>query len=768
MHCQQHLATRPPGAARTSITRLIRWLAIPALCCFASLALFAGGSCLAHAADHPPGRPMQFTDLVKMRRLGDSTLSPNGKWILFAVTDIDLDKNSRTSHLWVIPAAGGQEKPITASSAGESRGRFSPDGKQLLFVSSREGSSQLYLAEFDDASGNAGEAKALTSLSTGADGALWSPDGRYILFLSSVYPDCASNPDPAACNKQRDEQQENSKVRAQLFTHLLARHWNTLTGDKRSHLFLIPGTGGTPRDLTPGDHHDIPPFSVGGADGYAFSPDSKEIAFEENLDPEPATSTNADIFTLRLDDPQARPNKISTSPGGDFSPAYSPDGKYIAWRSQARAGYESDRFRLLIYDRQTKQIKEPLPNFDRWIDEFAWSTDAKTIYFVAADQGEAPVFAINIPLDGKDLSKLYSLQATSGTVQLTREGEYSTLLPSPSGQYLFATKMTVSSPAKLVMLDTKLVGHDMTAVVRGVAPSKLIALPASVPEVRLTHLNDETLADLDLPKMTGFWFRGALGTRVQGFLIRPPRFDPTKKYPVKFLIHGGPEGAWGNAWSYRWNPELFAADGYVVVMVNPRGSTGYGQQFIDQIDGDWGGKPYLDLMRGLDYAEQHFPFIDKSRECALGASYGGYMADWILGHTDRFACVVSHDGMFNTESAYGETDELWFPEWEFRGTPWTNRLGYRRWSPMLSAARMKTPTLVIHGQLDYRLELSQGLQLYTTLQRQHVPSEMLYFPDEGHWVLKPQNSQLWYSTVNAWCNQWTHTSQQATAGQQAQ
>jgi dipeptidyl aminopeptidase/acylaminoacyl peptidase len=720
----------------------------------------------AQAPDHPAPRPMQFADLMKMRRLGDSTLSPNGKWVLFSVTDADLERNTRTSHLWVIPAAGGQEKPVTASSAGESRGRFSPDGKQILFTSSREGSPQIYLASFDDSSGNAGEAKALTSLSTGADGALWSPDGQNVLFLSNVYPDCSSNADPAACNKQRDEKQENSKVRAQLLTHLLARHWNTFTGDKRSHLFLVPASGGIPRDLNAGDARDIPPFSIGGADGYAFSPDSKEVAFEENLDPEPAISTNADIFTLRLDDPSAKPVKVSTSPGGDFSPAYSPDGKYIAWRSQARAGYESGRFRLMLYDRQSKQLKEPLPNFDRWIDEFAWSADSKTIYFVAADRGEAPVFEVDAPFDDKYSQKINE-KASIPVRRITAEGEYSNLLPSPSGQYLIAAKMSVTSPGKLVMLDTKLIGHEM--ITEGLPRQRPlpIAHELVVPEVRLTHLNDETLADLDLPKMEKFWFRGALNTRVQGFIIRPPGFDAVKKYPVKFLIHGGPEGAWGNSWSYRWNPELFAADGYVVVMVNPRGSTGYGQQFIDQIDGDWGGKPYIDLMRGLDYAEQHFPFIDKSRECALGASYGGYMADWILGHTDRFACIVSHDGMFNTESAYGETDELWFPEWEFKGTPWTNRLTYRRWSPMLFAARMKTPTLVIHGQLDYRLELSQGLQLYTTLQRLKVPSEMLYFPDEGHWVLKPQNSQLWYSTVDAWCDKWTHTNQQPSAVQQA-
>jgi dipeptidyl aminopeptidase/acylaminoacyl peptidase len=718
-------------------------------------------ACAGLAEARAERRPMQFDDLMKMRRLGDMALSPDGKWILFAVTDADLARNTRTSHLWIVPAAGGDEKPVTASSAGEARGRFSPDGKQILFVSSREGTSQIYLAPFDGATGNVGDAHQLTSISTGADGATWSPDGQSVLFVSSVYPDCPSGPGQDACHKQKDDAADTSRVKAQLFTHLLERHWNALTGPKRSHLFLIPATGGDPRDLNPGDTHDIPPFSIGGPDAYAFSPDSIEIAFEENLDPEPATSTNADIFTLRLDDPNARPVKISTSPGGDFSPAYSPDGKYIAWRSQARAGYESDRFKLVLYDRQLKQIKEPLPNFDRWIDEFAWAADSQTIYFVAADRGEAPIFAISQPFDAKDIVRKSEASTQYELVQLTQEGEYSNLLPSSSRQYLIAAKMTVGSPSRIVMLDTKWVGHQLIEGMYSKPAPTLIALPATAPEVPVSHFNDKILAELSLPKMTSFWFRGALGTRVQGFLIKPPNFDPSKKYPLKFLIHGGPEGNWGNGWSYRWNPELLAADGYVVVMINPRGSTGYGQQFIDQIDGDWGGKPYIDLMRGLDYAERAYPFIDKTRECALGASYGGYMADWILTHTDRFACIVSHDGMFNTESAYGETDELWFPEWEFKGTPWTSRAIYRRWSPMLSPHPIRTPTLVVHGQLDYRLELSQGLQLYTTLQRLHVPSEMLYFPDEGHWVLKPQNSQLWYQTVDAWCDKWTHTNQQA-------
>jgi len=270
----------------------------------------------------------------------------------------------------------------------------------------------------------------------------------------------------------------------------------------------------------------------------------------------------------------------------------------------------------------------------------------------------------------------------------------------------------------------------------------------------VTHMNDALLSQIDMQPLESFTFKGANNEEVQGFMVKPPGFDPNKKYPVKFLIHGGPQGAWGNSWSYRWNAELFAANGYVVVMINFHGSTGYGQKFTDSISGDWGGKPYVDLMKGLDYVEKKYPFIDKNREAALGASYGGYMTNWILGHTNRFKCIVSHDGMFNTESAYGTTEELWFPEWEFKGPPWKNRELYRKFSPHLFADKFKTPTLVIHGQNDYRLDVSEGFQLFTTLQRLKIPSKMLYFPDEGHWVLKPQNSRLWYKTVNDWVDQW--------------
>ena len=686
-------------------------------------------------------RPMTFNDMMKMRRLGDISVSPDGHWVMYGATDVDLAKNTRTSHLWIIPIAGGTARALTDSMAGESRGRFSPDGKQILFESARDGGQQIWLADFNTENGTIGEPHKLTSLSTETDGAMWSPDAKQILFVSKVYSDCNDD----ACNKSRDDEQAQSKVKARIFTHLLYRHWTQFTGDKRSHFFLVPVAGGAPRDLNPGDEHDVPPFSLEGPDQYGFSPDGKEIAFEENLDPVPAISTNVDIFTLRLDDPSAKPVKISTSPGGDHSPAYSPDGKYIAWRSQARAGYESDRFRLVVYDRAAKNIKElpSHPHLDRWVDEFAWAPDSNRIYFAAGDAGEEPLYMVNL---------------SGALMQLTSEGEIGDLHTTRDGKSVIASRMTVRAPAEVVRIARDKPDPAVSAMGRdavlGLSRDGSILLYHSAVE-QITRINDALLAELELPKMESFWFPSIGKVRVQGFIIKPPNFDASKKYPVKFLIHGGPQGAWGDSWSYRWNAELFAANGYVVVMINPRGSTGYGQAFTDGVNGDWGGKPYIDLMRGLDYAEAHYPSIDKSRECALGASYGGYMADWILGHTHRFKCIVTHDGMFNPESAYGTTEELWFNEWEFKGTPWTNREMYRRWSPMLAEANFKTPTLVIHSQLDYRLDVSEGYQVFTTLQRMSVPSKMLYFPDEGHWVLKPQNSELWYKTVNDWVDQWT-------------
>jgi dipeptidyl aminopeptidase/acylaminoacyl peptidase len=709
-------------------------------------------------------RPMTFEDMMQMKRLGDTAVSADGKWLAYSVTTVNLDKNTKTAELWLQAIAGPNSKsqaPMKLAMAQPRDGgaQFAPDGKHILFLSGRSGSEQVWLADFDGSTGATSNAKKLTNISTEAGDAIWSPDGRSAVFTSAVYPDCPAitTVDAATgdkCNADRDAAQAASKVKAQIFTHLLYRHWDHFTGDKRTHLFLATVETGALRDLTPNDPHDVPPFSLeGGGCGCAFAPDSKELAFTENLDAEPAISTNTDIFTLDLTstmtNPAARPVKVSTALGGDFNPAYSPDGKYLAWRSQARAGYESDKFRLVVYDRSAKTVKDLLPKFENWVDEFAWAPNSKKIYFTSGVGGESPLFA----------------SALDGNVQtINGYGSFSDLHPSPDNATVIASRNTVQMPSEVIIVTEPVTssGPKTAFKIPGMEGITAVVESETVSSAnQLTSLNTELWLQLDESKLESFWFTAADKTKLQGFLIRPPAFDPAKKYPVKFLIHGGPQGAWGDDWSYRWNPELFAANGYVVIMINMRGSTGYGQTIVDGVNGDWGGKPFTDLMEGLDYAEQHYPFIDKNRECALGASYGGYMANWVEGHTSRFKCIVSHDGMFNPESAYGETEELWFNEWEFKGKPWDYygkpdaENPYRKWSPMLSARNFHTPILVVHGQLDYRLDVSEGYQMFTTLQRLKVPSKMLYFPDEGHWVLKPQNARLWYKTVNDWVDEWT-------------
>ncbi|MDR3753870.1 MAG: S9 family peptidase [Terracidiphilus sp.] len=730
-------------------------------------------------------RPMTFEDMMQMKRLGDTAVSPDGKWLAYAVTTVDLAQNTKTMELWLQAIAGAPSAgPTDQSSApfklgvaqpGDSGVQFAPDGKRILFISGRTGANQIWLADFDSATGATTHLHKLTNLDLGVDNAKWSPDSKSIVFTAAVYPDCpAIVPDDngagAECNYDRDAKAADSKVKAQIFTQLLYRHWNHYTGEKRSHLFLIAVDGSGMRDLNAGDVHDVPtdfPTDPIGC-GCDISPDGKELAFTENVDAVPAVSTNSDIFTLDLTDPHAKPVKVSTSLGGDLEPAYSPDGKWLAWRSQARAGYESDKFRLIVYDRAAKTIKDLLPKFDNWVDEFAWSLKSPFIYFISGNRGENSIYDVSIDSGECEILDIESeLQLPVNEERLT--GEFAELKIVPlakrqnsvqGGEVIVATKMSVDRPSEVVIVHE----NDVAGALKS-HPEVKEGVDSTIEQ--LTHLNDTLLAQFDLPKMESFWFTAQDKTKLEGFLIRPPGFDAAKKYPVKFLIHGGPQGNWGDDWSYRWNAELFAANGYVVIMINMRGSTGYGQAIVDGVNGDWGGKPFTDLMEGLDYAEQHYPFIDKDRECALGASYGGYMADWVLGHTNRFKCIVSHDGMFDAESAFGTTEEDWFNIWEFKfpntqgGHPWDYygkpdaENPYRKWSPSLYAKNFKTPTLVVHGQLDYRLDVSEGFQLFDTLQMLGVPSKMLYFPDEGHWVLKPQNSQLWWKTVNDWVDQWT-------------
>ncbi|MGA9041878.1 MAG: S9 family peptidase [Terriglobales bacterium] len=718
-----------------------RWLLL--LFVFSSVPLFS-------QAKHP----FTFEEMMKLKRVEEPEVSPDGKWVLFAVVDVDLAANTKTPHVWIVPTAGGREKEIIADQDAD-RPRWAPDGKRFAFVSRKEAGSQIWIADFDGNSSSVTAVNQLTLIATETSGELWSPDGKNILFVSDVYPECQfDNRGEYLCNKGRLAEANNSKVKALIFDHLLYRHWNAYKQGRRSHLFLIPVpeqfdfTGADsspvarsmiPRDLTPGDY-DAPPFSLGGQDNYAFSPDGQEICYTSNHDPVPTISTNNDLWIVSVNGGPAK-NITADNPASDSTPLYSPDGKYIAYRAQVRPGYEADRFRLMLHDRKMGEKKNLTENLDRWVDGLVWSLDSSTIYFTSGEKGESRINVVSVRDKKPPIYTLSARDAGSNWIPMTFATN-DNLAITPSGAELVFTENSLEAPDGIYRLY--------------LCPTRCDPPPPPTP---LTHLNDAVLSQISMSPLESFWFPGAKGDKVEGFLVKPPNFDASKKYPVKFLIHGGPQGAWGDDWSYRWNPELFAAPtssgpGYVVIMINFHGSTGYGQKFIDAINGDWGGAPFEDLMKGLDYAEKTYSFIDKDRECALGASYGGYMANWILGHTDRFKCIVSHDGMFNAESAWGTTEELWFNDWEFKGTPYDNREMYRKWSPHQYAKNFKTPTLVIHSQLDYRLDVSEGFQLFTTLQMEGVASKMLYFPDEGHWVLKPQNSQLWYKTVNDWVDQW--------------
>jgi len=717
--------------------------------------------------------------MMLLKRVAEPVVSPNGKWVLFATVDVDLKANTKIPHVWVVPVSSDahpspnpREREIISDQDAD-RPRWAPDGKRFAFVSTKEEGSQIWIADFDDSTGTVTAKQRLTAIPTEADGELWSPDGKHVLFKSDVDPTCMGRPEQeATCIQERVRQAKESKVKAQIFIQLLYRHWNAFKYGKRTHLFVVPVESCTTtlagtkvatqrsrenscpsanyRDLTPGDW-DAPVFSLGGQDDYAFSPDGKQLCYAAKHDEMPAASTNNDLFVVPVDfswdltDAPVRAatkNITSGNKAADNTPLYSPDGDYIAYRAQARPGYESDRWRLMLYNRKTGEKKELTEGFDHWVASFVWARDSKAIYATAEHERHSLIYAI---------ATTPRSQGQAGYPRRSLVGGYNDdLAITPDGATLLFTRMSLKAPNEIYGSSAH--GNGCPAQTGFVDDGKQdCSLNQDWP---ITKINEAVLSSVKMGEVESFWFDGANGAKVEASLVKPPNFDSHKKYPVKFLIHGGPEGSWGDDWSYRWNPELFAANGYVVIMINFHGSTGYGQNFIDAINGDWGGAPFEDLMKGLDYAEQHYSFIHKDRECALGASYGGYMTNWILGHTNRFLCIVTHDGMFNTESAYGATEELWFPEWEFKGTPWTNREMYRKWSPHLSASSFKTPTLVVHGQLDYRLDVSQGFDLFTALQRQGIPSKMLYFPDEGHWVLKPQNSQLWYKTVNDWVDEW--------------
>jgi dipeptidyl aminopeptidase/acylaminoacyl peptidase len=654
--------------------------------------------------------------LLQLARVSDPQVSPDGRMVAFTVQNVNVAENSKTTQIWTVPVAGGAPRQVTTA-GNNSRPRWSPDSREIAFVSDRSGSSQIWLMQPDGAN-----AKQLTSLSTEASGVVFSPDGAHLLFVSEVYPDCTDD----ACNKQKLEAEKNSKVKARSYTTLLYRHWTAWQAKRRSHLFVAPVEGGTPKDLTPGSR-DVPPFSLGGADDYTVSADGKEVAYVMNSDPEPAVSTNSDLYVVPITGGEAK--KITSNLGADNSPAYSPDGRHLAWRTQDRAGYESDRWRLALLERATGRMTVVTEAVDRPVTGFIWAPDSSRLFFTVEDRGRQ--YIQMVPAAGGGARNIVTGESSMDELQIT-----------PDGKTLVFSQASASRPSEIMKAES---GGSATA---------------------LTRFNDAAMASYALPRVEEFWVEGAEQARVHSFVLKPHGFRAGRKYPVLFLIHGGPQGAWGESWSYRWNPQIFAAAGYVVVMPNPRGSTGYGQKFTDEINQDWGGRAFDDIMAVVDHVSK-LPYVDRDRMAAAGASYGGYMMNWMLGHTQRFKTLVSHAGVFDLRSMFGETEELWFPLWEFGGAPWDNPELYAKWSPSYYVKDFKTPTLVTHGELDFRVPYGQGLQLFTALQTQKVPSKLLIFPDEGHWILKPQNSVLWYGTVLDWLGEWLNkpaASEPAAAG----
>jgi dipeptidyl aminopeptidase/acylaminoacyl peptidase len=693
----------------------------------------------AEAADGK--RSMKIDDLFRFQRLADPQISPDGKQVAYVVTTVDLAANKSTAALWLAPTDKGEPRQLTNPGPGKKdrHPRWSPDGQRLLFESNRSGENQLWLIDLAG-----GEAQQLTSIATDASNAIWSPDGKTIAFVSAVWPEFSDKPykESNELNKKRKEEREKGPVKAKVFTKLFFRHWDDYVDDKRQHLFVIPAPGALgagsmaePKDVTPGDRDAYPTsttFSVG--DDFTFSPDGKYLVFTAVPEREEAWSTNYDICRVPVQAEASggrKPPECLTgdNKAADGAPRFSPDGKHLAYRAQKRAGSEADRWEILIVATdsggtfQGKPKALSLGEWDLSVGEFTWAGN-NLIAFTADYQGKTPVFIANTEKLGVGLGLVEDKEGQCSAVTYSRDFRTVTFLMA-----------RMSHPPEVFTRVEEPPGRQ-TFQLRN-----------------LSRANTKLLAELDLPRPESVSVEGAGGAPMQMWLLKPPGFDAKKKWPVIYLVHGGPQGAWEDGWSFRWNPELWAAQGYVVAMPNPRGSTGFGQKYVDDISGDWGGKCYEDLMKGAEYLEK-LPYVDKERIASAGGSFGGYMMNWFAVNTNKFKCLVTHCSVWNFESMYATTEELWFDEWEHGGPPWgPNRKSYEKHSPHRLAgnlAKFKTPMLVIHNDLDFRCPIGQGHELFTTLQRLGVPSRMVNFPDEGHWVLKPANSKYWHEEVFAW------------------
>ncbi len=653
------------------------------------------------------GRPMTIDDLLAIKSVSDPQISPDGESIVYVVSELDRATDKTDSTLWLIPTAGGEPKRLTTAPGTNNHPRWSPDGKTLAFVSSRGGSAQVWLLPVEG-----GEARQLTKLPIDVSGPIWSPRGDRIAFAAEVYP--GTTPEQTAA---KDKEKEASKSKVRTFEHLMIRHWNAWDEGKKSHLFVADANTGVARDLTPKLEVNTPPAPFGGSTDYAWSPDGKELAFTAEPVKDQAWSTNTDIWTVPAGGGELK-NLTASNPAADAQPSYSPDGTMLAYVSQARPGFESDLWVLRAWKRDGSETIDVSSYLDRPVQSYAWRS-ANSLAAVIDSEGTEPIVTFRLLEPSENRDRMTGRPVSGGAS--------SSISIGPEARTLAFVHHTADKPGEIYLWEE------------------------GKPKPRaLTSHNAALVSQLDLPAVEGFTFTGADHEQVHGWLLRPPGFDPKKTYPVAFLIHGGPQGAWHDEWHGRWNYQMFAAPGYAVVAINPRGSTGYGQKFTDQISQDWTGKVYEDLMKGLDFALEKYPFLDKTKLAAAGGSYGGFMVNWICGHTDRFKALISHAGVFDLVSMYGTTEELWFPEWEYGGFPWDRAEHYRDRSPSAYARGFRTPTLVIHGALDFRVPDAQGLGMFTCLQRLGVPSRYVWFPDEGHWIAKPQNRIVWWREVQAW------------------
>lgn len=656
-----------------------------------------------------PPHPLQVEDLQKMSRISEVQLSPDGKWIVFTVQRSDIPANKNYRNLWMVSSTGGQPAQLTFATGGSnSRPRWAPDSRSVYFLSTRVNET----AQIFRLSLAGGEARQITKFTLGIDSYTLSPDGKTIAFVSAVFPECRD----VACNEKKKKQVDENPVKALVITESPFRRWDAWIEGKRNHIFVMPADGGEARDMTPGDI-DSPIWSEAGGEEVAFSPDSQELCFTRYTESE-AWTGNSDLYTMPVSG-EAPPRQITTNKAGDSTPLYSPDGQSIAYSAYLRPGLETDVQRLFLYNRKTGEQTNLTEQLDRPTSSYVWTPDSKALWITIEDRGQVPI--LKIDTTGKTVTPPLYSDGTHADVQI-----------SADSRFLVYTRTDFAHPAEIFRVN----------------------LLASKKPFTLTGMNAELLSGIAMGDYRSFEFPGWNGETVQSWEIRPPSFDPQKKYPLLLLMHGGPESSWENLFHYRWNAELFSAAGYVVIMPNFHGSTGFGLKFMDAIKGRWGSAPYEDQMKAVDFAIQQWPYVDATRTAAAGASYGGYMANWVESQTDRFRTIVNHDGLFDLLTSLYSSDFPGGLDKEFLATAWQNQEELLKWAPSTYAKNFKTPMLIIHGMRDYRIDACQAFATFQVLQAMGVPSKLIVLPNENHFVLQPADSIFWYHTVLDWLAQW--------------